>query len=327
MRRACRAPSLPTVLRRLVRSPKRSPRSSPRLPRTFRSKSASRALAADSSASAMARPMCRMLLARSRTKKQPIARRMASTTTSSKLPTTVLRSWSIRRTTSSTCLTVDQLKMMWQPENPATNWNQIDPSFPDQPISLYGPGTSSGTFDYFTGEIVGEEGSSTTELPAERRRQSARRRRCRRCECAWLLRSRVLRAESGPAEAGRCRQRQRLRRAVHRHRARSDLRAAVPPAVRLRQCREPAAPRGSGVHEVLPRVRASTWSPMSAMSIRRPTSTSSDQAKLAGRHRWHRHSRFGRGRGDSGQLAIRSSTIRAAPICGAARHVRAEVQV
>lgn len=66
------------------------------------------------------------------------------------------------------CLTVDQLKMMWQPENPATNWNQIDPSFPDQPISLYGPGTSSGTFDYFTAEIVGEEGLSTTEyLPSE----------------------------------------------------------------------------------------------------------------------------------------------------------------
>ncbi len=66
------------------------------------------------------------------------------------------------------CLTVDQLKLMWQPENPATNWNQIDPSFPDQPISLYGPGTSSGTFDYFTAQIVGEEGSSTTNyLPSE----------------------------------------------------------------------------------------------------------------------------------------------------------------
>lgn len=66
------------------------------------------------------------------------------------------------------CLTVDQLKLMWQSENPATNWNQIDPSFPDQPISLYGPGTSSGTFDYFTEQIVGEQGSSTTNyLPSE----------------------------------------------------------------------------------------------------------------------------------------------------------------
>jgi phosphate transport system substrate-binding protein len=66
------------------------------------------------------------------------------------------------------CLTVEQLKLMWQPENPATNWNQIDASFPDQSIELYGPGTSSGTFDYFTAEIVGEEGSSTTDyLPSE----------------------------------------------------------------------------------------------------------------------------------------------------------------
>ncbi|MCO5221148.1 MAG: PstS family phosphate ABC transporter substrate-binding protein [Thermomicrobiales bacterium] len=66
------------------------------------------------------------------------------------------------------CLTIDQLKLMWQPEDPATSWNQIDPSFPDEPITLYGPGTASGTFDYFTAEIVGEEGSSTTNyLPSE----------------------------------------------------------------------------------------------------------------------------------------------------------------
>ena len=31
-----------------------------------------------------------------------------------------------------------------------TNWNQVDPSFPDEEISLFGPGTDSGTFDYFT---------------------------------------------------------------------------------------------------------------------------------------------------------------------------------
>jgi len=43
------------------------------------------------------------------------------------------------------CLTVDQLKLMWQPEAAATSWNQIDPAFPDKPITLYGPGTSSGT--------------------------------------------------------------------------------------------------------------------------------------------------------------------------------------
>lgn len=66
------------------------------------------------------------------------------------------------------CLTVEQLQMMWRPDDPVKNWNEIDPSFPDQSIRLYGPGTSSGTFDYFTTVIVGQPGSSTTDyLPSE----------------------------------------------------------------------------------------------------------------------------------------------------------------
>ena len=46
------------------------------------------------------------------------------------------------------------------------NWNQVDPSFPDQKLSLFGPGTDSGTFDYFTGEINGEEGASRSDYTA-----------------------------------------------------------------------------------------------------------------------------------------------------------------
>jgi phosphate transport system substrate-binding protein len=66
------------------------------------------------------------------------------------------------------CLTVEQLNLMWRAEDPATNWNQIDSSFPDAPIVLYGPGTDSGTFDYFTAAINGEEGVSTTNYsPSE----------------------------------------------------------------------------------------------------------------------------------------------------------------
>ena len=41
------------------------------------------------------------------------------------------------------CLTVEQLNKIWNPENPAENWNEIDPSFPDAKLSLYGPGTDS----------------------------------------------------------------------------------------------------------------------------------------------------------------------------------------
>jgi phosphate transport system substrate-binding protein len=68
----------------------------------------------------------------------------------------------------ATCLTVEQLKNIWQPGSKVSNWNQVDPTFPDVPLALFGPGTDSGTFDYFTGVIVGEEGSSRTNYqPSE----------------------------------------------------------------------------------------------------------------------------------------------------------------
>ena len=58
-------------------------------------------------------------------------------------------------------ITVEQLNKIWAPESEGvvTNWNQVDPSFPDVPLALFGPGTDSGTFDYFTDEINGEEGA------------------------------------------------------------------------------------------------------------------------------------------------------------------------
>ena len=65
-----------------------------------------------------------------------------------------------------TCLTTDQLKKIWGPGSKVSNWNQVDPSFPDQELSLFGPGTDSGTFDYFTGEINGEEGASRSDYAA-----------------------------------------------------------------------------------------------------------------------------------------------------------------
>jgi phosphate transport system substrate-binding protein len=68
----------------------------------------------------------------------------------------------------ATCLTVEQLNTMWAPEaeGTVTNWNQIDPSFPDQELVLSGPGTDSGTFDYFTDVINGEEGASRADYNA-----------------------------------------------------------------------------------------------------------------------------------------------------------------
>ena len=61
------------------------------------------------------------------------------------------------------CLTVEQLNAIWEPGSTINNWNQIDPSFPDQTLALYGAGTDSGTFDYFTDAINGEEGASRTD--------------------------------------------------------------------------------------------------------------------------------------------------------------------
>ena len=55
-----------------------------------------------------------------------------------------------------TCMTTEQLKMLWEPESTVDSWSDLDASWPDRKINLYGPGTDSGTFDYFTEEIMGE---------------------------------------------------------------------------------------------------------------------------------------------------------------------------
>jgi phosphate transport system substrate-binding protein len=67
-----------------------------------------------------------------------------------------------------TCLTVEELKKLWEPaaERKVTTWNQVNPKFPNEKIELYGPGTDSGTFDYFTKEINGEEGASRSDYNA-----------------------------------------------------------------------------------------------------------------------------------------------------------------
>ncbi|MCX5527292.1 PstS family phosphate ABC transporter substrate-binding protein [Streptomyces bobili] len=66
------------------------------------------------------------------------------------------------------CLTVEQLKKIWEPGSKVNNWNQVDSKFPNQKLELFGAGTDSGTFDYFTDAINGEEGASRTDYsPSE----------------------------------------------------------------------------------------------------------------------------------------------------------------
>ena len=64
------------------------------------------------------------------------------------------------------CLTIGQLKRIWEPRSNVRTWNAIDEDFPGQRLSLFGAGTDSGTFDYFTEAIVGEEGESRTDYNA-----------------------------------------------------------------------------------------------------------------------------------------------------------------
>lgn len=65
-------------------------------------------------------------------------------------------------------LTVAELKKLWEPaaQGKIKTWNQIRASFPNQPINLYGAGTASGTYDYFTEAIVGKAKSSRGDYNA-----------------------------------------------------------------------------------------------------------------------------------------------------------------
>lgn len=65
-------------------------------------------------------------------------------------------------------LTVEQLKELWRPESAVRNWNDLNPDWPAEKIELFGPGTDSGTFDYFTEAIVGKEDACRSDYsPSE----------------------------------------------------------------------------------------------------------------------------------------------------------------
>jgi phosphate transport system substrate-binding protein len=64
------------------------------------------------------------------------------------------------------CLTVDELKLIWEPNSTVEKWSDVRPEWPDEEIALYGPDADSGTFDYFTEVIVGAEGLSRPDYTA-----------------------------------------------------------------------------------------------------------------------------------------------------------------
>ena len=65
-------------------------------------------------------------------------------------------------------ITVAELKKMWEPaaQGKITKWNQVNPAWPDAPLKLFGAGSDSGTFDYFTEAIVGKAKSSRGDYTA-----------------------------------------------------------------------------------------------------------------------------------------------------------------
>jgi len=63
-------------------------------------------------------------------------------------------------------MTTAELKKLWEPVSTVKRWNQIRSEWPDKPINLYGPGTDSGTFEYFTEAIVGTAKSSRPDFTA-----------------------------------------------------------------------------------------------------------------------------------------------------------------
>ncbi|MET7012690.1 PstS family phosphate ABC transporter substrate-binding protein [Uliginosibacterium flavum] len=65
-------------------------------------------------------------------------------------------------------ISVEELKAMWEPaaQGKITNWKQVNPAFPDRELKLFGPGTDSGTFEYFTEATVGKSKSSRGDYTA-----------------------------------------------------------------------------------------------------------------------------------------------------------------
>jgi phosphate transport system substrate-binding protein len=70
--------------------------------------------------------------------------------------------------TWATCIAVSELKALWEPaaQGKVSRWSQVRATWPDTPISLYGAGTDSGTYDYFTQAIVGTAKSSRKDYTA-----------------------------------------------------------------------------------------------------------------------------------------------------------------
>ncbi len=71
-----------------------------------------------------------------------------------------------QQNTWARCLSVAELKKIWEPGSKVNNWKDVRAGFPDRAIKLFGPGPDSGTFEYFTEAINGRARASRTDYQA-----------------------------------------------------------------------------------------------------------------------------------------------------------------
>ena len=71
-----------------------------------------------------------------------------------------------KQNTWVTCLTTEELKKIWDTGSKVDNWSQVRSGFPNVPLKLFGPGTDSGTFDFFTERVNGKGGRSRSDYTA-----------------------------------------------------------------------------------------------------------------------------------------------------------------
>ena len=71
-----------------------------------------------------------------------------------------------RENTWATCLSVEELKKIWEPGSKVSNWREVRQGFPNVELKLFGAGTDSGTFEYFTEAINGRARASRTDYQA-----------------------------------------------------------------------------------------------------------------------------------------------------------------
>ena len=145
------------------------------------------------------------------------------------------------------CLTTAELKTVWQSGSKVNSWKDIRSSFPDVPLKLFGPGTDSGTFDFFTEKINGKAKNSRSDyLATEDDNVIVQGVEGERGALGYFGFS-YYEENAAKLKLREGRQRQRLRRAERRHGAEEHVQAALPAALHLREARRrSSAPSSPG---------------------------------------------------------------------------------